>query len=438
MTRSKVVQSAVVLGTVGLALAACSGNSASSGGSSSASAASSGDGSLKVGTLLPQTGSLAFLGPPEFAGVDLAVQEINAAGGVNGKPVESVTGDSGDTSTNIAAQTVDREISQGVDAIVGAASSSVTLSVIDKVTNAGVVMVSPANTSTKLTDYPDEGLYFRTAPPDTLQGKVLADQALADGKQNICIMAMQDAYGEGLAKVVDQVFTESGGNVTDTIIYDPKAASFEAEVGKCKATNPDGIVLIGFDESKKILQELIKQGVGPQQTQLYLVDGNLSNTLAEGLPEGTMTGVKGTTPGAKPSEAFQAQLKTVNANLQDFSYAAESYDAVNLIALAAIFGKNDSGTAISQNIAKVSGANNEGEVCNTFTACLALLNAGKTINYEGQSGPINLDANGDPSRAAMGVYVFGPDNKYTLQNTVVADVPKASGGASGGASASAS
>ncbi len=439
MTSTKVVRSAVVLGTVGLALAACSGNSASSSGSSSASAApASGNGTLIIGTLLPQTGSLAFLGPPEFAGVDLAIQEINAAGGVNGKPVDSVTGDSGDTSTNIAAQTVDREISQGVDAIVGAASSSVTLSVIDKVTNAGVVMVSPANTSTKLTDYPDKGLYFRTAPPDTLQGKVLADQALADGKQNICIMALQDAYGEGLANVVDQVFTEAGGNVTDTIIYDPKAASFEAEVSKCKATNPDGIVLIGFDESKKILAEMIKQNVGPQQVQLYLVDGNLSNTLAEGLPEGTMTGVKGTTPGAKPSDAFRAQLATVNPNLTDFTYAAEAYDAVNLIALAAIFGKNDSGTAIAQNIAKVSGANNEGEVCSTFTACLELLNAGKTINYEGQSGPINLDANGDPSRAAMGVYVFGPDNKYTLNNTVVADVPASTGSSSGSASASAS
>jgi len=431
MAPTKVVRSALILGTVSLALAACG---SSSDASSSASAAPSGDGTLKIGTLLPQTGSLAFLGPPEFAGVQLAVNQINAAGGVNGKPIEVVDGDSGDTSTNIAAQTVDRAISQGVDAIVGAASSSVTLSVIDKVTNAGLTMVSPANTSVKLTSYPDNGLYFRTAPPDTLQGKVLADQALADGKGSICILALQDAYGEGLADVVDQVFTESGGTVTDKIIYDPKAASFEAEVGKCKATNPEAIVLIGFEESKKILQEMIKQGVGPQQVQLYLVDGNLSNSLGEGLPEGTMNGVKGTTPGAKPSDSFKSELLAVNNSLQDFSYAAESYDAVNLIALAAIAGKNDSGTAISQNIAKVSGENDEGEACNTFQQCAQLLADGKAINYEGQSGPINLDQNGDPSRAAMGVYVFGPDNKYTLKDTVTADVPKGGAGASASAS----
>jgi branched-chain amino acid transport system substrate-binding protein len=424
VAKSKVVLSIVALTTASVALAACgSSSSSSSSSSASPSAAASGNGTLSIGTLLPQTGSLAFLGPPEFAGVELAVKDINAGGGVLGKPVTLINGDSGDTSTNVAAQTVDRQISQGVDAIVGAASSSVTLTVIDKVTNAGITMVSPANTSIKLSDYPDKGLYSRTAPPDTLQGKVLADQALADNKQKVCVLALQDAYGEGLANVFDQVFTAGGGTITETIIYDPKAASFEAEVGKCKATNPDGIVLIGFDESKKILQEMIKQGVGPQQVQLYLVDGNLSNTLAEGLPAGVMNGVKGTTPGAAPSAEFKAQLKTINPSLVDYTYAAEAFDAVNLIALAALAGNSDSGTAISQNIQAVSGSDG-GEPCTTFQACATALKAGKKINYEGQSGPIDLDANGNPSKAAMGVYVFGPDNKYTLKDTITADVPQ--------------
>lgn len=429
MVRSKVVRSAVMLSALGLALAACSSDSSdtSSEATDAASApAAEGNGSLVIGTLLPQTGSLAFLGPPEFAGVNLAAQEINAAGGVNGGDVEIIDGDSGDTSTNIAAQTVDRLISQGADAIVGAASSSVTLTVIDKVTSSGVAMVSPANTSTELTTYPDQGLYSRTAPPDTLQGQVLADQALEDGNQSICILALQDAYGEGLANVVETVFTDNGGEVTETIIYDPKAASFEAEVGRCAATNPDGIVLIGFDESKKILQELIKQGVGPQDTQLYLVDGNLSNTLAEGLPDGIMEGVKGTLPGAEASDEFQAALLETDPNLVDFSYAAESYDAVVLIALAAIQAGDDSGASIAANIASVSGQNDEGEVCESFEACKTLLEEGKDINYEGQSGPINLDDNGDPARAAMGVYVFGADNQNTREGTVVADVPAAS------------
>ena len=98
---------------------------------------------LKIGSLLPETGSLAFLGPPEFAGVEFAIDEINAAGGVLGAPVEYSQGDSGDTSTDIASVTSDRLLGENVDAIIGAASSSVTLTVIDKITAAGVVHVQP-------------------------------------------------------------------------------------------------------------------------------------------------------------------------------------------------------------------------------------------------------------------------------------------------------
>src|SRR4029079_15650804 len=140
-----------------------------------------GAGTLKLGTLLPQTGSLAFLGPPEFAGVDLALKDINDAGGVNGKQVEKVDSDSGDTATDTASQSVDRLLSQKVDAIVGAASSSVSLSVIDKITASGVLQIAPANPSDELTNYPDKNLYFRTAPPDVLQGRVLGDLVAGDG-----------------------------------------------------------------------------------------------------------------------------------------------------------------------------------------------------------------------------------------------------------------
>jgi len=105
-------------------------------------AAPASTGPLKIGSLLPETGNLAFLGPPEFAGVDLAVKEINDAGGVLGQPVEHIRGDSGDTSTDIAQQTADSHIAAGVGAIVGAASSGVSLTVIDKITGAGISRVA--------------------------------------------------------------------------------------------------------------------------------------------------------------------------------------------------------------------------------------------------------------------------------------------------------
>ena len=206
-------RSVAVLGAACLTLAACAddGDTPSTGSSSAAAATAAGDGVLKIGTLLPQTGSLAFLGPPEFAGVDLAIKDINAAGGVLGKDVVQSDPDSGDTSTDIASQSVNKLLTEKVDAIVGAASSGVSLTVIDKITGSGVVQFSPANTSPTFTDYKDNGLYFRTAPSDVLQGRVLGDLMIEDGASTVGILALQDPYGTGLADNVKKSVTDGGG-----------------------------------------------------------------------------------------------------------------------------------------------------------------------------------------------------------------------------------
>ena len=109
------------------------------------------DGQLQIGGYLPLTGSLASLGPPEVAGVELAVEEINEAGGVLGKEVIFYNGDSSDSSNfDKGVATIQKQISRGVDMIVGAASSSVTLNTLKQVTGAGILQVSPAATSPDL------------------------------------------------------------------------------------------------------------------------------------------------------------------------------------------------------------------------------------------------------------------------------------------------
>ncbi|TMR21207.1 amino acid ABC transporter substrate-binding protein [Nonomuraea turkmeniaca] len=411
----RISRAPVVVTAVCLALAACSGGGTTAVPATSGTApapsspAARGDGTLMIGTVLPQTGSLAYLGPPMFTGVDLALQEINEAGGVLGKQVAKVDTDSGDTTTNIASQSVDKLLAQKVDAIVGAASSSVSESVIDKITGAGVVQFSPANTSDTFTTINDRGLYFRTAPPDKLQGRVLGDLVVQDGNDTIGILAMQDSYGSGLADQVVETAEAAGATVVERVDYDPKAAEFSADVGKIRAKNPKGIVLIGFEETSKLVNELVKQGLTADKHKWYMVDGNMSNTNFAKAPRGTLDGVKGTLPGAAAPEAFQKRLLRVDAKLSEFTYAAESYDAVTLIALAAEAAKDDSGAAIA---ASLIDASKGGEKCTGFKECADLLRAGKDIDYEGVSGPVDFNDVGDPSVATIGVYQYGENNTF--------------------------
>jgi ABC-type branched-subunit amino acid transport system substrate-binding protein len=407
-------RTAVVLATASFALAACGSSgsdeksSSESSGSSSPSAVPKGDGTLTIGTLLPQTGDLSFLGPPEIAGVDLAVKEINDAGGINGKKIVQTKSDSGDGTPDIAGASVDKLLANNADVIVGAASSNVSKSVIDKITGEGVVQFSPANTAAGFDTYPDKGLYFRTAPSDVLQGKVVANQAVKDGFKNVAVLARQDFYGEGLAASAVKNLKAAGVNVTKSVLYNADAENFTAEVNEIAASKPDAIILVAFNETVKIVPALISKSIGPQDVQLYFVDGNLAD-YSKDFPAGTLDGAKGTQPGVVADKSFQDRMKSVDPKLTVYNYGPESYDATVLSALAAEAAKSDAGTAIAGKLEEVSKG---GTKCTTFTDCKKLLDAGTDIDYDGVSGPVEFSDKGDPTEATIGIYQYGPDNTY--------------------------
>lgn len=430
MAQRTMLRAAALLGALSVVVAGCgSGGEDSSAGGDSGGATSGAESSapdcqppqarasgspstdpLVVGSLLPETGSLAFLGPPEFAGVDVAVAEINEAGGVLGDPVTHIRGDSGDDTTDTANQTVDRQLGQGVQAIVGAAASGVTKLVIDKITGAGVVELSPANTSDEFTCWEDEGLYFRTAPPDVLQAQALADLMGSDGAQRISLLARNDPYGTGLADNTEQNLLDAGipQDQLQKIIYDPNAASFNAEVDKMREFNPDAIAVIGFDESKKILTRMSEVQIGPAQKLVYGTDGNMGNSLGSDRPPGLLEGMKGTLPLTELSGDFRNRLLAVDPALVDFNYAAESYDAVMLIALAAEQAGSTKGVDIASAINSVT---QDGEKCTDFAACKAIAEGGGDVDYDGASGTLDFTAAGEPGSGSYGILTFNAQNQ---------------------------
>lgn len=372
------------------------------------------DGKLTIGSVLPETGNLAFLGPPEFAAVELAVKDINDAGGVLGQPVTHIRGDSGDTSTDIANQTVDAGIAAGVDAFIGAASSGVSFTFIDKLVENCKIHFSPANTSPDFTDYADGGLYFRTAPSDVLQGRVLADLMIAEGAASAVFMALQDPYGEGLLKYSSEPYAEQGGEVLDSFTYDPTQATFSAEVDKVIAADPAAVVIIGFAETAQILTGLFENGFTPDVKKIYLVDGNIGDALAEGFAPGAFLGMKGTLPAAEARADFQARLLEIDPELKDYSYAPEAYDAVIITALAAAIAGSDNPGLIA---AEIVGVTRDGEKCETYADCLALIEAGTDIDYDGPSGPQNMSDAGEPTEASFQIL------SYDENNSVYGNIP---------------
>ena len=370
-----------------------------------------GDLTLKLGSALPLTGNLAFLGPPEEAGVYLAVDEINAAG--KGITIEFTPGDSGDTDNKAYDTEIPRLLNAGVQAIVGAASSGTSLQFIDRVIAECVIQFSPANTSAALSTYEDRGLYFRTAPSDVLQGEVLGNLIAEDGHQKISMIVLNDSYGTGLAQFVTEAFEAAGGEVLAAPTYNTGDTNFTSQIAEALAGDPDAIVLITFDEVKTIVPELISQFPGKN---LYFVDGNLTN-YSEVFAAGALEGAKGTYPGVNESKIGDfitrmndAWVAKGNAALELNAYGPESYDAVVLLALAALEARSTQGANMSMKLREVSGGEGGGTKCTTFAECADIINGGGTADYDGPSGNVTFNEVGDPTDGNILIQQFDANN----------------------------
>ncbi len=208
---------------------------------------------------------------------------------------------------------------------------------------------------------------------------------------------------------------DQGGEIVEQFTYDPQAAEFSAEVDKVVSGDPEALVIIGFEETAKILTSLFEAGFTPESgKKIYLVDGNVGNALGEQLPAGSMEGIKGTLPAAEITDDFKARLLEIDPALIDFSYGPEAYDAVIIVALAAQIAGTDDPAAVA---AQINGVTRDGEKCTTYADCVALIDAGTDIDYDGPSGPQSFGPEGEPTEASFAILT------YDAANTVGTSVP---------------
>jgi neutral amino acid transport system substrate-binding protein len=403
---------------------------------------------LKIGTLLSATGDVASIAAPLPEAVKLVVKKANDCGGVNGKPVTVVSeDDQSKPEQGVAGMTKLTEQNK-VAGVVGSFASGVSTAAASIAAKNKVMLISPGSTSPVLTEAAKKGQYqgfwSRTAPSDVHQAPALAKLAFDKGFKKVATIAINNDYGVGFEKEFIVAFKKLGGTVTNEskpVRYDPKAASLTSEVAAAFAGKPQAIAAIVYpDETGPIIiKESYSQGLS-KGVQLLFPDAGYSTEFPTKVGKGSdgkfiLAGAIGTVPGASGTayKDFAAAWKTTGKPLAP--YLAQSWDAGAVMMLAAQAAKANTGEGIMSKIREVSSGN--GEKVSDICKALAMVKEGKKINYEGASGNVDIDENGDVI-GSYDIWQVQPDGTLKVTGNVAVADPKAAGGSTPAASAVAS
>ncbi|MEN6368174.1 MAG: ABC transporter substrate-binding protein [Thermotogota bacterium] len=370
-----------------------------------------GEDTIKIGALMSLTGSLAPYGPPIANGALLALQQINAAGGVLGKQLELIIEDDGtspDVGRNAASKLVEID---GVSAIVGALSSGVTLAASSVTIPSEVVLMSPASTAPSIPALNDNDFVFRTVVSDEVQGVVMARLALLLGFRSASVIFVNNDYGKGLADTFKATFQAIGGRVLSAVPYEENKPSYRGEIESLLAGSPDVLVFIGYpvDGNKQIVEAVEAGYTG----EFLFSDGMKGEGVAPGPAcaaagnPGPIEGAHGTVAasGFRASEFDADYIAAFGPSTVPYNYNA--YDAIMLIALAMLRAGDTSGLAIRDNLRAVANPPGEPIYYGEWAKAVALLKAGKDIDYQGVSGLVDFKDTGD---VAGGILVWKIEN----------------------------
>ena len=361
---------------------------------------------LKIGFLADFSGPLAEFGPEIQTGVELAIQHVNDAGGVNGRDVVLVTGDT-QVDTNIGVEEARRLVEvEGVHAIVGPLSSSVTIAVAESVTGgAGVPTISPSATSPSVTVTEDGGFLFRSTISDAAQAPVLAQMVTSIGIDNVAVLYLNDAYGQGLAEGFAASFT---GTAT-LVSHEDGQPSYLAELQQAARGGAQHLVAISFPAQAKVyIREALENGLFEK---FVFVDGTKSEELIEEIGAEFLDGSPGTAPASPDTEASEAWNQAYIAAfgaLPSLPFVREAYDATIAIVLAAEAAGSLEGAALRD--ALVSVASPPGLTvlpgAAGIEAGLEAVRDGNDVNYEGAATTLDWNADGDVTNGHVGIWAY--------------------------------
>ena len=372
---------------------------------------------LDLALLAPSPGLLATLFQGQQRGADYAVEDVNDGGGVLDGPLAistSVAEAGAEPAANVTAA-----VDGGAQALIGPAGSSGGVQVRDEVVALDSTICSASATVPGLTLGQDPLALFRTAVPDDVTAAYLAgqiierrDEVAPEAAWNVAIVARGDAYGQSVGNTLAAVL-QSAGLVPTVVDYNPRRVQFTGTAAEVAALQPDVSILVTYEEGANLLSALVSAGLDP--ATMIGLDAFFAPRIAELATATTeATAVDGFQMlGTMGTRAFLQRLYDDDPNGQ-VANAPQAYDCAMVLSLAtALLDAGDADT-LAEAAIDVTGS---GVTCTTYDDCLDKLESGDDINYDGVSGQIALDDNGDPT--------FARFTSATIEGAVIANIESA-------------
>lgn len=354
---------------------------------------------VKVGFLGGFTGGIESLTPPIFDGARLAVQQINAQGGIlGGQELVMPSGDTTCSDASAASNAADRMVNtEQVTAIVGALCTGATIAAANNAAiPGGVLMVSPASTAPAVSELDDNDLVFRTVPSDAFQGEMLAKLLLDKGIDYVAVTYVNNDYGRGLSDAFAEVFEAGGGTVADNLGHEDNRADYRSELGALSASGADTLVVLAYADTsgQTVMRQAYESGMF---TQYVGADGMVGDSLVDAIGADVLDGMIATRPGSPDlpgADIFNAAAEDAGFD-PSAVFAAQAYDAAFLVALAIEQNGSAEREGLSEALRSVANAPGEVILPGEWEKAVELIAQGTEINYEGASGTHEFDENGD-------------------------------------------